>query len=168
MATSIDLKDRFRGSLLGLAVGDAVGTTVDNMPRGSFPPVTDMVGGGRFSLMAGQVSLSVTIGTYYTPHSVPESVPVRETLTMLSSQYVNSDLPSLFSTPPSLPPSPRSRPSLPLLCLSSPQWTDDTSMALLLAESLVEKGAFDPMDQGSRYWKWYQVCTVYIVHMYTQ
>ena len=64
MAASIELKDRFRGSLLGLAVGDAVGTTVDNMPRGSFPPVTDMVGGGRFSLLAGQVSLSETTAVY--------------------------------------------------------------------------------------------------------
>ena len=30
-------------------------------------------------------------------------------------------------------------------------------MALLLAESLIEKGAFDPMDQGHRYWRWYSV-----------
>ena len=30
-------------------------------------------------------------------------------------------------------------------------------MALCLAESLIEKGAFDPMDQGHRYYKWYSV-----------
>ena len=48
------LQDRFRGCLLGLAVGDAVGTTVGFMARGSFPPVTDMVGGGPFGLAPGQ------------------------------------------------------------------------------------------------------------------
>jgi hypothetical protein len=42
--------DRFRGCLLGLAAGDAVGTTVEFEERGSFPPVTDMVGGGPFNL----------------------------------------------------------------------------------------------------------------------
>ena len=45
--------DRFRGCLLGLACGDAVGTTVEFRPRGSFPPVTAMSGGGPFSLDAG-------------------------------------------------------------------------------------------------------------------
>jgi ADP-ribosyl-[dinitrogen reductase] hydrolase len=39
---------------LGLAVGDAIGTTVEFMPRGSFVPLTDMVGGGPFNLQAGQ------------------------------------------------------------------------------------------------------------------
>ena len=52
----IDLKERVRGSLLGLAVCDAVGTTVEFMPPGSFEPVTDMTGGGKFSLLPGQVS----------------------------------------------------------------------------------------------------------------
>ena len=80
---------RFRGSLLGLAVGDAIGTTVEFQPRGTFPPVTDMVGGGVFRLQAGQ-------------------------------------------------------------------WTDDTSMALCLATSLIEKKGFDPVDQMDRYWKWYK------------
>ena len=81
--------DRFRGCLLGLAVGDAVGTTVEFQPRGTFQPVADMVGGGPFRLKAGQ-------------------------------------------------------------------WTDDTSMALCLAESLLAKGGFDPVDQLDRYWNWYQ------------
>ena len=79
--------DRFRGCLLGLATGDAVGTTVEFSPRGSFPPVIDMIGGGPFGLQPGQ-------------------------------------------------------------------WTDDTSMALCLAESLIEKQAFDPMDQMERYVRW--------------
>ncbi|WPO00702.1 ADP-ribosylglycohydrolase family protein [Pseudomonas sp. MUP55] len=87
---NITLLDRYRGSLLGLACGDAVGTTVEFMPRGTFLPVTDMVGGGPFSLRPGQ-------------------------------------------------------------------WTDDTSMALCLAESLLRKGGFDAADQMGRYlnwWKW--------------
>ncbi|MFL6601879.1 MAG: ADP-ribosylglycohydrolase family protein [Steroidobacteraceae bacterium] len=84
----ISLIDRYRGALLGLACGDAVGTTVEFRARGSFPRVTDMVGGGPFDLKPGQ-------------------------------------------------------------------WTDDTSMALCLAESLVRKGAFDPADQMTRYVNWW-------------
>ena len=45
---------RARGALLGLAVGDAIGTTVEFKPRGSFKPLTDMVGGGPFGLEPGQ------------------------------------------------------------------------------------------------------------------
>ena len=81
--------DRFRGCLLGLAAGDAVGTTVEFRPRGTFPPVTDMVGGGPFGLAPGQ-------------------------------------------------------------------WTDDTSMALCLATSLLAVGGFDARDQMERYLKWYE------------
>lgn len=77
------------GSLLGLAVGDALGTTVEFQPRGSFPPVTDMVGGGVFGLAPGQ-------------------------------------------------------------------WTDDTSMALCIAASLVETGTYDPGDQLGRFVRWYR------------
>ena len=80
-------RDRFLGCLLGLAVGDAVGTTLEFKPRGSFKPITDMTGGGPFRLDPGQ-------------------------------------------------------------------WTDDTSMALCLASSLVEKGEFDPADQMARYVRW--------------
>lgn len=81
--------ERFRGCLLGLAVGDAVGTTVEFRPRGTFEPLTDMVGGGPFSLSPGQ-------------------------------------------------------------------WTDDTSMALCLATSLIEKKRFDAQDQMDRYCRWAQ------------
>ena len=84
----VTLEERFRGSLLGLACGDAVGTTVEFAPRGSFPPVTDMTGGGPFALRAGQ-------------------------------------------------------------------WTDDTSMALCLAESLLFRDRFDPVDQMNRYVNWW-------------
>jgi len=79
--------DRHLGALLGLAVGDAVGTTAEFRARGTFPPVTDMVGGGPFGLAPGQ-------------------------------------------------------------------WTDDTSMALCLAASLVECGGFDARDQMDRYRRW--------------
>ncbi len=34
------------------------------------------------------------------------------------------------------------------------EWTDDTSMALCLAESLIEKQGFDPIDQLERYTRW--------------
>ena len=81
------LAERYQGCLLGLACGDAVGTTVEFQPRGSFPEVTDMVGGGPFHLKAGQ-------------------------------------------------------------------WTDDTSMALCLAASLIERGGFDALDQMQRYSAW--------------
>ncbi len=84
---NLTLKSRFRGALLGLAAGDAVGTTVEFRRPGTFAPVTDMVGGGPFHLQPGQ-------------------------------------------------------------------WTDDTSMALCLAESLIECGGFDPRDQMERYLRW--------------
>ena len=83
-----DVRDRRRGALLGLAVGDAVGTTVEFKSPGTFPPVTDMTGGGPFRLKAGD-------------------------------------------------------------------WTDDTSMALCLAESLIECRAFDANDQMERYVRWW-------------
>jgi ADP-ribosyl-[dinitrogen reductase] hydrolase len=85
----MDAIDHFRGGLLGLACGDAVGTTVEFQPRGSFAPLTDMVGGGPFNLQAGQ-------------------------------------------------------------------WTDDTSMAMCLAESLVRCEGFDARDQMTRYANWYR------------
>lgn len=80
---------RYRGCLLGLAVGDAVGTTLEFSTPGLFTPITDMVGGGPFALQPGQ-------------------------------------------------------------------WTDDTSMALCLATSLVERGGFDAIDQLQRYCRWYR------------
>lgn len=48
-----DERSRFRGCLLGLACGDAVGTTVEFKSRGGFTPVTDMIGGGVFGLAPG-------------------------------------------------------------------------------------------------------------------
>lgn len=36
------------------------------------------------------------------------------------------------------------------------EWTDDTSMALCLAESLLAGSGFDPLDQMQRYVRWYR------------
>ncbi len=48
------LQSRALGCLLGLAAGDAVGTTLEFSRRDSSPPLIDMVGGGPFHLQAGQ------------------------------------------------------------------------------------------------------------------
>lgn len=48
------MKDRVVGALLGLACGDAVGTTLEFELRGTFTPIEDMVGGGPFKLKAGE------------------------------------------------------------------------------------------------------------------
>lgn len=65
--TCPDTHDRFIGCLLGLAVGDAVGTTLEFKPRGSFTPIDDMVGGGPFGLRPGQwtddTSLALCLAT---------------------------------------------------------------------------------------------------------
>jgi ADP-ribosyl-[dinitrogen reductase] hydrolase len=47
-------RDCARGALLGLAVGDAIGTTAEFQPRGTFTPLTGIVGGGPFGLDPGQ------------------------------------------------------------------------------------------------------------------
>jgi ADP-ribosyl-[dinitrogen reductase] hydrolase len=47
-------RDRALGALLGLAADDALGTALEFKPRGSFIPLTDIVGGGPFSLAAGE------------------------------------------------------------------------------------------------------------------
>ncbi|RAZ85375.1 ADP-ribosylglycohydrolase family protein [Mesorhizobium hawassense] len=49
-----DRRDRAVGALVGLAVGDAVGTTLEFVTRDSLPPITDMVGGGPFGLKPGE------------------------------------------------------------------------------------------------------------------
>jgi ADP-ribosyl-[dinitrogen reductase] hydrolase len=52
--TAAAAKDRAMGALLGLAVGDALGTTLEFSARGSKPALTDMVGGGPFRLKPGE------------------------------------------------------------------------------------------------------------------
>lgn len=51
---NLDLIDKAKGCLVGLACGDAVGTTLEFRQRGTFEPITDMVGGGPFDLLPGQ------------------------------------------------------------------------------------------------------------------
>jgi len=48
------LIDRYKGALIGLAVGDALGTTLEFSLPGTFTPITNMVGGGPFNLEAGK------------------------------------------------------------------------------------------------------------------
>lgn len=80
-------EDRAIGSFLGLAIGDALGTTLEFSVRDSLPAVADLVGGGPFMLKAGQ-------------------------------------------------------------------WTDDTSMALCLADSLLACGRLDVADLMQRFERW--------------
>src|SRR5215471_1250852 len=47
-------KDRQRGALLGLAVGDALGAAVEFQPPGTFLEVTDFRAGGPHGLEAGE------------------------------------------------------------------------------------------------------------------
>jgi len=54
VTTSPGTEDRAVGALLGLATGDAVGTTLEFTQRDTQPPLTDMLGGGPFDLKPGQ------------------------------------------------------------------------------------------------------------------
>ena len=84
-----DVLDRAKGALVGLALGDALGTTLEFARRDTEPPVTDLVGGGPFGLAAGE-------------------------------------------------------------------WTDDTSMALCLADSLLAVGGLDARDLIESFCRWYE------------
>jgi ADP-ribosyl-[dinitrogen reductase] hydrolase len=48
------IRDRATGAMLGLAVGDAVGTTLEFKRRDSYSRLSDMVGGGPFRLKPGE------------------------------------------------------------------------------------------------------------------
>jgi ADP-ribosyl-[dinitrogen reductase] hydrolase len=89
LAAAGNLRDRFLGALLGLAVGDAVAAATQFRRPGTFTAVGDMLGGGPFDLPRGA-------------------------------------------------------------------WSDDTSMALCLAESLLETNGFNARDQMERYRRWQQ------------
>ena len=86
-ADAID--DRALGAFLGLAVGDAVGTTLEFRPRDAQPRLDDMVGGGPFRQPPGG-------------------------------------------------------------------WTDDTAMALALADSLAATGTLDVRDLMDRFVRWWR------------
>ena len=47
-------RDRQRGMLLGLAIGDALGAAVEFMPPGSFEPVIGFRAGGPHRLEPGE------------------------------------------------------------------------------------------------------------------
>lgn len=79
--------DRAVGGFIGLAVGDALGTTLEFSRRDEHPPVTELIGGGPFGLNPGE-------------------------------------------------------------------WTDDTSMALCLADSLLECGDLETRDLMQRFLRW--------------
>lgn len=49
-----DILNRGKGCLLGLAIGDAVGTSIEFEERDSYTHLTDMIGGGPFDLNAGE------------------------------------------------------------------------------------------------------------------
>ncbi len=84
------MRDRAIGALVGLAVGDAVGTTLEFIPRNDTAPrLPDMVGGGPFRLVPGG-------------------------------------------------------------------WTDDTSMSLALADSLLASPDLDVGDLMHRFISWWQ------------
>ena len=82
-------QDRAVGALLGLAVGDALGTTLEFSARDTRPHHTQMTGGGPFRLAPGQ-------------------------------------------------------------------WTDDTAMALALADSLISRNGFDAHDLMARFVAWWR------------
>jgi ADP-ribosyl-[dinitrogen reductase] hydrolase len=86
------IEDRAIGALLGLAVGDAIGTTLEFRARDTYEPVTDIVGGGPFALKAGE-------------------------------------------------------------------WTDDTAMALALADSLEGRDDLDEQDLMRRFVSWWELGT---------
>eukprot|EP00727_Mastigamoeba_balamuthi_P004812 m51a1_g14329 hypothetical protein (429) ;mRNA; r:108696-110070 len=83
------MQQRYEGCLLGLAAGDALGTATEFLRPSSFAPLTTIVGGGKFALLAGQ-------------------------------------------------------------------WTDDTSQALCLAQSLLSRSALDPADALAVLGRWYR------------
>lgn len=85
----MDVSGRARGCLLGLAVGDALGATLEFARRDSLPRHTEMTGGGPHALAPGQ-------------------------------------------------------------------WTDDTSMALALAESLLACSGLDARDLMTRFLAWFE------------
>ena len=88
-ASSKAVTDRALGALLGLAIGDAVGTTLEFKPRDTYPRLTGMVGGGPFGLRPGE-------------------------------------------------------------------WTDDTAMAVALADSLIQCGELDERDLMNRFVSWWR------------
>jgi ADP-ribosylglycohydrolase len=90
-----DRINRARGALLGLAVGDAIGTTVEFMPRGSFTRLTDMVGGGPFGLLPGQwtddTSMALCLGASLLEHGFDLADQIDRYLDWRDDGYMSSN-----------------------------------------------------------------------------
>ena len=75
-------RDRYQGCLVGLVVGDAVGTAVEFKARGSFTPLADTVGGGPFNLKPGQwtddTSMALCLAARWA-HVMPNTAKVGRT-----------------------------------------------------------------------------------------
>lgn len=58
-----NLLDRIRGSMIGLAIGDALGAHVEFRPRQYLldHPVTDLQAGGTWGLVKGQVFMKIRL-----------------------------------------------------------------------------------------------------------
>jgi ADP-ribosyl-[dinitrogen reductase] hydrolase len=54
MISPVAARDRALGAFVGLAVGDALGTTIEFQRRDTYPHVADMAGGGPFQLRPGE------------------------------------------------------------------------------------------------------------------
>ena len=59
----LSLLDLAFGSLVGLATGDALGTTLEFKRPGSFQPIDDMIGGGPLPSPARRVDRRYVDGT---------------------------------------------------------------------------------------------------------
>lgn len=72
--TAAAIRDRGIGALLGLAVGNAVGTTLEFKSRDNYPFLTDMIGGGPFGLKAGQwtddTAMSIALAESLAEHPI--------------------------------------------------------------------------------------------------
>ena len=70
--TNVDARifNRIAGSMLGMAIGDALGAPVEFRPRDFLiqNPVTDLMPGGTWGLEKGQVPLSLSLPYHPTPH----------------------------------------------------------------------------------------------------
>jgi ADP-ribosyl-[dinitrogen reductase] hydrolase len=69
------IEDRAIGAFLGLAIGDAIGTTLEFRARDTYEALTDMVGGGPFNLKVGEWTDDTAMAL-----ALSDSLEVREDL----------------------------------------------------------------------------------------
>ncbi len=58
----LNMVDRFRGAVIGLAVGDCMGVPLEFKAPGTFEPVDEMVGDGRFGYL---IMMKIRLYTHY-------------------------------------------------------------------------------------------------------